>query len=311
MNSFDWQLLAFQLVIVVPFLIGSILHRRFTHLSRIANKIVILNLVAFEPPIILWSIWGLKLRGEMLLLPLAGLAMVMLGFGLGKITAPLLLSDIKHRKVFVISSSLSNHGFTMGGVICYLFLGEQGLALSAIFILYFIPFTFLFIFFYAGMDTDARPVNLKYIFNFFVNIRNMPLCAAVAAIILRFAAIDRPSIDFPLNTFLAISIAAYYFTLGINFEAGDLNPFKKEHGLLAGIKFIIIPMLVYLMLLPLDPGADVRQVILIESFMPVAVYSVITSVIFNLNTRLASSLFIVNSVMFIIVLLPAFYWLNS
>ena len=155
MSLFDLKLIGFQLVMVIPFLLGYILYRRFRQLSKIANKLVILNLTVFEPPIILWSIWGLALRDEMFLLPLAGLIMVILGFCLGKAMTPLLIPDIQHRKIFVISSSLANHGFTMGGVICYLFLGEKGLALSAIFITYFVPYTILFIFFYAGLGTKT------------------------------------------------------------------------------------------------------------------------------------------------------------
>lgn len=311
MQSFDWRLMGFQLAIVIPFITGSILKRRFSNLSGAANNIVIFNLVALEPPIILWSIWGLQLSGQMIFLPLSGLMMVMLGFFIGKSAAPLLNVDLKHRKVFVISSSLANHGFTMGGVICYLFLGEKGLALSAIFITYFIPFTFLFIFFYAARGANSKPVTFRYLFNFLFNIRNMPLYAVLLAVSFRFLEVERPDVLFPLGTLLAISISLYYFTLGINFNAGDLNPFKLEHGLQAANKFIAIPAVTYLSLLLVDLSVDLSTVILIESFMPAAVYSVITAILFNLETRFASSLFIVNTVFFIVLILPFFYWLRG
>ena len=311
MNPFDLKLIGFELAMVLPFLLGYILYRRFRQLSKVANKLVILNLTAFEPPIIFWSIWGLALRGEMFILPLAGLIMVITGFCLGKLMTPLLIPDSRHCKTFVISSSLANHGFTMGGVICYLFLGEKGLALSAIFITYFIPYTMLFIFFYAGIGKNTHRIDLKYIVNFLINIRNMPLFSLFAAIVLRLLNIDRPTIAFPLNSLLAVSIALYYFTLGINFVTGDLKAFKLEQALLAGIKFILIPMFTFLLIQGLDLNADIRQVILIESFMPVAVYAVVTSILFDLKIRLASSLFIINSILFIIVLLPLFYLLNQ
>lgn len=307
MISFDWQLIGFQLAIIIPFAIGSFMKKYFSYLPKYAHKIVILNLIAFEPPIIVWSIWGLPLSRDMFFLPLAGLMMVVLGFGMGKLASPLLDVDFIRRKVFVISSSLANHGFTMGGVICYLFLGEKGLALAAIFIMYFVPFTFLFIFFYAARGTNHGPMNL---FRFFINIRNMPLGAVLLAIFLRGMEFERPDIRFPLNTFLAISIALYYFTLGLNFNAGDLNPFKREHGLLAGIKFIVIPAVTYLVLLSVDLNADLSKVILIESVMPVAVYGVITAILFQLEPRYASSIFIVNSVIFIVAILPLLCWLR-
>ena len=305
MHLSNWQLIGFQLLVVVPFLMGSILNSRIPRLSSLAKTIVILNLTIIEPPIVLWSIWGLALRGEMILLPLAGLFMVITGFSLGKLMTPLLPEAGDHRKVFVISASLSNHGFTMGGMLGFLLLGEKGLALSAIFITYFVPYTFLFIFFYANMSTEGPQLNLRDLFRFLCNIRNMPLLAVLIAIGLKLGDIDRPTIIFPIHLLLAISIALYYFALGINFERSDIRSFSKEQGLLAVIKFILIPLLTVVLIQPFDLSTDIRTVILMQAFMPVAVYAVMTAILFNLNIRLASSLFIGNTIVFLAALLPA------
>lgn len=283
--------------------------RFFPNLSKVADKIVIFNLIAFEPPLVLWSIWGLTLQGEMMALPLFGLAMVLTGFGLGKCVAPLLIPGPEYRRTFVISASLANHGFTMGGVICYLAAGEKGLALSAIFLVYFVPFTFLFIFFYASMGKASHHFGWRALYNFLVNVRNMPLYAVIAAVLFGVLGIERPGIAFPFRTILAISVGLYYFTLGINFKIADLNPLKREHALLAVIKFLAIPCITGVLLLPFQLDASITRVIVIESFMPAAIYSVITAVLFNLDTRLASGLFIVNSLIFLFLVLPVLYML--
>ncbi len=285
------------------------MRRYYPQLSQISGKLVLLNLTLFEPPLVLWSIWGLSLHKELAVLPAAGLVMVVCGFLLGRAVESWLTPNLIYRKAFVISASLANHGFTMGGAICYLVIGEKGLALASIFILYFIPYTFLFIFFYAGMGGDRRPFTFWKLLNFLVNIRNMPLFAALLAMLFAALGVERPAFAFPMMPVLSLSIGLYYFTLGTNFDVGDLNPIRKEHGLLAGIKFLIIPLLTFSALRHLALDAEIEQVIRIQSFMPAAVYSVVTSVLFHLDTRLTSSLFVVNSLIFIFIGMPVwFFW---
>lgn len=290
---------------------GSILSKSFVDLPATAKKIVNLNLTVFEPPIILWSIWGLSLTAEMIVLPFTGLGMVILGFILGYAFLPILKGDRKSRKTFIIGSSLANHGFTMGGVLCFMFAGEKGLALSAIFLMYFIPFTFLFIFPYAGIQKRKEIFTKKFLKDFFITLRNMPLYAVLIAIGLKISGIDRPDIYFPLNILLIISISLYYFTLGTNFRFGDLNPIKVEHLILAIEKFLLIPLLSFAFISFTDFGPDIKLVIMIQSFMPTAIYTVVTSVIFNLNSRMASGVFIVNSIAFLLIILPILFFFKD
>lgn len=301
------QFIVFQLAIIIPFIAGSLLSNPFPQLPKSADRIILLNLTVFEPIIVFWSIWGLSITGELIILPLAGLAMVLIGFFIGKLFERFLVTDKIHRRTFVISSSLANHGFTMGGVICFLFAGEKGLALSSLFIAYFIPFTFLFIFFYAGFDKGTHVLSLKNTALFFFNARNTPLLAVIVAILLNFLGLSRPVMAFPLIPLLLISIGLYYLALGINFKPTDLYLLKIEHAFLALSKFMIVPIITFGVTCQLPISPDIRMVIMLESFMPAAVYSVIVSILFKLDTRLASGLFIINSLLFIFFVLPAMF----
>lgn len=303
----EYTFALFQLVIIVPFLLGSLLSQRVKDLGRAAKKIILVNLTFIEPPIILWSIWGLTLSAEMVLLPFSGLTVVVLGFVFGKIFVGKLDFDRKAAKSYVICSSLANNGFTMGGFLCYLFAGEKGLGLSAIFILFFIPYTFLFIFPYAGTENRRQVLKWSFVRSFLFTPRNMPVYAVIAAIIIRSNGFERPDIDFPLEILLIVSISLYYFTLGINFKPADLNPLKKENFLLAVQKFIVLPATIFLVFHFIPIGDDLKLVIKLQSFMPVAVYSVIASIMFDLDARRASSMFVVNSLVFIVLVLPLLF----
>ncbi len=297
------KFILFQLLIIVPFIGGTLVRRYFTDPAAAAKKIIRLNLAVLEPPVILWTIWGLRISSDLAFLPAAGLLIVLAGFGAGSLMAPLLRLQGASRKTFLISSSLANHGFTMGGFICYVLLGETGLGLSSIFLVYFIPYTFLIIFSYAR-DGAGRAIRAG-IAGFLTGSRNMPLFASLAALALLASGIPRPALRPPVEPLIMASVALYYWTLGLTTSVKEIAPFRREHLALGAMKFILIPALTWLLLLVLPLDGDMKSVIRIQSFMPAAIYSVITSVLFDLDSPLASSLFVVNTMFFIIIVVPA------
>jgi len=307
--TFELKFLVFQSFIILPFLTGSMIRRRVGDPAALSKRILGINLAFIEPPVILWSIWGLTIRRDLALLPAAGLSLVTAGFLLGLATLPLLGLRGPGKKTYLISSSLANHGFTMGGFICYLFLGETGLGLASIFLVYFIPYTFIVIFSYARSGRGAlSPASLR---EQIVSPRNLPLLASLTALGLLAAGVPRPELPVPLDLFIMASILLYYLTLGLSFEIRDVRAIGSAHPLLGLIKFIMLPAATWLVLQMLPIDREVARVIQIQSCMPAAIYSVVTSVLFELDARLASSLFVVNTVLFLVTALPFLFLLRA
>ena len=303
------KFILFQLLILIPFSAGIIMKKYFADPAAASKKVIMVNLMVLEPPVILWTIWGLTISRELAFLPAAGLLMVLAGLLAGKILASLLGLEGTGRKTFIISSSLANHGFTMGGFICYIFLKETGLGLSSIFISYFVPYTFLVIFSYARAGAGTRyRAGLR---DFLLGYRNMPLYAALAALALLLSGLRRPALDPPLEPLIMASVALYYWTLGLTVNVKEISPLRREHAALAAVRFLVVPALACLLLLVLPMGGDIKAVIRIQAFMPAAIYSVVTSVLFDLDSRLASSLFVVNTLLFILIVAPAMVLLRQ
>lgn len=307
--SLELKFIIFQSLIILPFIAGTLMRKAFADTSAVSKRVIAVNLALLEPPAILWSIWGLELHRDLAYLPLAGLAIVTAGFLLGMATLPLIGLSGAARKTYLISSSLANHGFTMGGFICYLFLKETGLGLSSIFIIYFMPYTFMIIFTYARMGPGRLP--LRSLGEFLTGRQNMPLYAALAALILQFLDIPRPDIDPPVDFLIMASIVLYYWTLGLTFSFKDVFPLGREHAALAAIKFLAVPGLAFLALRIAGLEREVSTVIQIQSFMPAAIYSVVTAVLFDLDARLASSMFVVNTLIFILIVFPVMFLLRG
>jgi predicted permease len=307
--NLEVKFIIFQIIIIIPFLAGFFINKKIENPVLISKKIILIDLIILEPVIIFWVIWGLTLGRDQLFLPAAGLIMVVTGFFLGKLSLPLINASGKSRVSFLISSSLANHGFTMGGFICYLLAGEKGLALSSIFLIYFIPYTVLVIFNYARFHSSGN-VKLKlkdYIFN----AQNFVFVAAIAALILNLSGIKRASVNFPIDPVVMAAVALNYFVLGININISSIKIIRADHYIISAIKFLIIPVITSIILQIVDLDRDIEKVILIQSFMPAAVYSVMTSILFDLDTELSSSIFIVNTLIFIVMVLPLLFMFNA
>jgi predicted permease len=297
----------FQIMIIVPFLSGTLFRSKIPYSHQFTKKIIRINLILIEPVIALWSIWGLGLSRDMILLPISGLILVVIGLASGWVFVPALGLREKKRTSFLISSSLANHGFTMGAFLCYLFWGERGLGLAFIFLSYFMLYIFTVIFPYAQMVSTSQRYSLSFIKNFLLNMQNMPLAAIIAGLMLQAVGLERPRIYFPIDILIIISIAVYYFALGINFTTSDIVSSLRENIALCIIKFLIVPFFAFAILCSVSLDPHVEAVILIQSFMPAAIYSVVASVLFGLDTRLSSNLFVLNSIFFLVMVLPLLF----
>ncbi len=297
------KLILFQSMVIIPFLAGFIMKKQIGEPALVSKKIVMINIVVVDPLIVFWSIWGLDLSGDLVFLPLAGIILSVAGFILGNIGNSFIKLKSTAKKTYLISSSLANHGFTMGGFICYLLAGEKGLGHAAIFVSYFLPFVFTVVFPYAGKKESHGIFTISYLKKQFISLKNMPLYAVIAALLFHGAGTARPEHAlFPIDLLIFVSVALYYFSLGMTFSAGDLRGAWKEKLSLAAIKFVLLPAGTWLVLNLTSIAPDIKNIILIQSFMPAAIYSVVTSVLYDLDTPLASGLFVVNTITFIAAL---------
>lgn len=313
----------FQAFVLLPFLCGQIFRGQ---LRRRASQLVRFNLIFLEPWVVFWSTWGLSLAADRAALPVAGFLMVGAGFLLGRwsmsrpaavTTAESAFTQHGRRRdaAYCISASLSNHGFTMGGFVCYLLFGEEGLGYSALFVFYFTPYLFLVIFPYARQAAHAVPdgdrLNLR---TFLLSWNLLPLYAAVAALLLLFAGIERPAYNFQLEYILLPSVGLYYCTLGLSFEARSFGANLRDVAVLSVLKFLLTPALTFVVLLVFTQpwgwpvlSNEIAGVIAVMAFMPAAVYSVMTAVLFDLESTYASELFVGTTAVFLFLVLPLIF----
>ncbi len=169
-------------------------------------------------------------------------------------------------------------------------------------------YTYLVIFPYARRASaigGERPSLSSY----FLDFQNLPLAGVLAGLALNLGGVQRPGIPFPTDILLALSVATYYFSVGINFSVSDITGTLRESAALSIIKFIMLPVLAVISLAVFDLQTDIRTVIIVQSFMPGAIFSVLAAILFRLDTRIASGFFVISTVLFTAVVLPLLLWL--
>ena len=107
-----------------------------------------------------------------------------------------------------------------------------------------------------------------------------------------------------------------YFGIGLRLRLGDVRKYLREHVLLAAVKFAGIPLLsvgilAVVNLTPVPLSTLGQNVVVVEAFMPMAIQGVMIANLFHLDGRMASTLWLVNTVLFVLIPMPILiFWLG-
>ena len=291
-------------------------HSRTSHL---------ITLVALWSPVFFLGFWRLEINFELALIMLLQPVFMLIGWAaMAAITRSTHFS-VGHRGVLVISAAITNQGITLGAYLCFvLFMpGEQAMSYAIAYVTSMVMFMVIIFYPVAHLyelrsrrANDNRPDTFSYgrmMKESFISIRALALYAALAGAILSQLHLPRPKIlDEPLLNLpllLAGSFGAY-FGNGLVLRLGDSSQYIKHHIVLALVKFAIVPALFIVILLCLLPSVGLglnelpKQVLLLSAFMPTGMNSVIIANLFHLDARMASSLWMTNTLAFCVIVLP-------
>lgn len=245
--------------------------------------------------------------------------------------------------VLALAAGLRNSGFALGAFLAYAilpvgdFLRDQagpggvlapdqadklsisalayGLLIVMTMSMAVVIFLFPMVQHFAGDGGDAGPSLGRIIYKSFVDWKAMLFYSSAAGIALAYARVPVPAVIedwYILKALIYIGSATAYFGIGLRLHVNHLRPHLKSHLLVAGVKFIATPVLTFALLwlaaqitLVKPPPPMLVQSFMLIAFMPTAIQTVIVSNLFHLDARMAGSVWIVNTVLFLVVVLPA------
>jgi len=293
-----------QAVSIAPFIAGYFFRCRIKSYAEFRRKIILFNLVILEPVIVFYSIWGIDVDKTALWIFSAAFFIALCGYVFGKIFVKILRLKGDDSFSFVLTSVMSNTGFTMGGFICFLTAGEKALAYSYFCSLGLACLIYFLIFPLCYVRERGEKITLSVFLRGIFRINNFPIIGFLLAILFR-QLFRRPQFDFPLfDILVCVLVAGYFLSLGMVFQFKKSRSEKRIHISEFLIKFILVPIVIIGAVIILGIDGYAGYVIAIESFMPCAVFSVVTLVLYNISPELSGRIFAFNTAAFFVFILP-------
>lgn len=265
------------------------------------------------------SIWGTPLHLSDIALPLSAAAHIVAMTFLSLALARFVAKDRAETGLFATAGGTGNNGFTMGAFVLYLLYGEPGMGLSNLYILLFVPTMVLLLYPIARHYSSAQPTASmrKLIVSSLFDWRSAGMPLVVLGIVLSVMGVPRPP---QIVAWHVLDILVFTITPMAFFGIGVLLHFSRVQALgrmlvgLAVVRFVLgaVVGLALATVTWWTPLAlrDLRwNVVVVQSFVPTSVTMVALANMFDLRPREASVLFVVNTAMYLLLVLPVVMWL--
>ncbi len=311
---------AITAAVVVCATAGGYLCRKLDLLEdRAAERIMTFVGVFGYPLVAFLSVWGTPLRGSDAILPVMAAAHAVAMIFVSLALAPWVTSDRREQGLLGLAGGVGNNGFTMGAFVLYLLYGEPGMGLANIYILLFMALMTLVMYplarRYAGVThSESLGVLMR---RSLLDWRSMGLPVVAAAILLSALSVPRPEqiVRWRLVDSLVYTVTPLaFFGIGLRLHFSRVLPMWRSHLWLAAVRFGLCAAaglgLAWLTWLTPWPIKDLRwNVFVIEAFVPTSVTTVAVANMFDLRPREASVLFVVNTALYLVFVLPVILWL--
>jgi predicted permease len=306
------KLLVLFLTIYGFLFLGYLVRRLKGELAGMSRPLTLYLLIFANPVIIFNAIWSIDFSDTLVkVVPLVYLAIMTLSIPPALLISRLLKLPGRDKGSLLSCALFSNVGVTLGGFLCYLFYGDRGLYLSSLYTAFFTPYYYLVGFTLMSSYSAEKKVTLKdAVSELVTNPASLfPLAATALGLGMNLSGLKRPE---PLNAiatrwFTYLSVIGNSFAIGLGFSLSRSLRYAKHGFIVSLLKFIYSPLaalgLIYLFGFHRLQDGVLARVILVESFMPVAILSLVLVKVFRLNDDLANSSWVLSTFL-IIPLIP-------
>lgn len=277
------------------------------------------TLLFFIPVAFLGGVWIVKLDNiKILLLPFIGIIAISLGGGLSYAFAQFQGLTRRQTGSYIVSGAFTNIG-SIGGLICYIFLGETAFAMVPLYEL-FGNLTYFTVGFPLAksfsIDHDMSTVSG---INFKTVVKDpvafIPVSAIIIGLILNLIGVRRPYFYTKINSVFIPTISVLFLlTIGMDMRFSSLRRYMRQSTIIVLIKHVIVPIVVSSIAFAIgfgsiEDGLPLKVVIILSS-MPVAFLSMVPPTIYNLDIELANSNWLLSNIMLVIII-PSLYFITQ
>ncbi|HPD17869.1 MAG TPA: hypothetical protein PLE19_23265 [Planctomycetota bacterium] len=305
--------------IYLPLGLGYVARKLMLLQPEVSKRISRTTLLTLEPITVLVGCWllGIPSVGGAAVVPVVG-ALVSLGLlAMAAMGATLLGLRGARRGAYLNCGMMSNIGMSLGGFICYQFLGVQGQGLSVLYTAHFIPVCFTMGVVLASHYGQAEKATVG------ATLRGVaknpvvlaPLSGLVVGLSLNALGVWVPAWVRPVNAVAVFGVVSLHsFAIGLTLRVSRVRHYWREILGLAATKFLFGPLSAAGVVLLLGQwgayGGLMWRVAVIEGAMPVAIFATVVSNLFDLDRDLANSSWVVTTLACAAVI-PALYLVTA
>jgi hypothetical protein len=300
-------------VILTSSAAGYVSRRRGWVGEAAGRPILLVTLLLGYPLIGTLPVWALPLRLDDVWLLVQCVLVTVSCFFVGLLAGRLHRLSRPDLGVYSYAAAHSNIGFTMGGFICFCLGGEQALAYTLIYVLAWNVIIFGG-FFPLAEVFSGRHVRwtIGLIARNLFDVPSLMLAGTILGLLLNLTHVRRPEIvdrSHVVDILVVLCTASMFYIIGLTLHVDRLAEWTRLHISLAAIKFVVSPLIALTwiavgQLLGLRVSGLQRDVLLIQSATPVAMFVTVVANLYDLNVRLATGLFVVNTALFLVCVLP-------
>ena len=295
MSSIIYSILTIYIFIVMGFI------AKMSFKEKIDDKTITLINVYFLQ--VFLTFWGLLLSPvniNLLYAPSAYFVIVLIVFFISLLAARKLFTDQKERSIATVAAIIGNTG-NLGIPLNIAIFGEASIPYTTIVNLVNVFVVYSFgVYYYSRGNFDVK-TSIK-------NILKIPiLWAAIIAILLSVNGYKpSPTIENMLMMGAYASMTMQLFLFGIYLYGTKIKTINKTLlSLVSSVKFILLPIVAFLVLLPLELTPMIKGIIFIELMMPLAIANVNLASLYDCLPRVTTALVFITSVMFLGVIFVA------
>ena len=316
MNEINTRLIYLGTDLILPLIVGYLLYQRRLLSDAAVNLLIRINVIVFFTLLSLFSFWALPLTRDLLILP-AFFAFIILfpGFISWRFLGRRFHSPID-RGTHLISALLSNIG-TLGGICAYIIYGERGFAYAQIggacqnLILVLLAFPAAQYYYLLHKNSGRRArLEGRGFFGLLVSWNQISILGMAAGLLLNAGGVVRPPVLSDAFGCL-IHVSAWFAMLPV----GSLINFRRARHFvyltldMIFLRFLLVPLVTFFAARLIISDPLVRNALVIFASVPAAINATLTARLYQLNVDYTIAVFLVTTVLYLIVLFPAVFFL--
>jgi predicted permease len=312
------QKLLFSLGLIVTGLITGYLWQQWANargpsraatIPMLRKQLQKIGLLFFMPISFVAAVWVVSLENiRILFLPLIGAGALLLGGFCGLGAAVLLRKSDVQKGTLFCCGSFTNIG-SIGALVCFVFLGEPGFALIALYKLFEEV-----IYYSVGFPIARYFSGAKNVSTFWQRLKQVgtdpfflvATGAFICGLVLNLSGLSRPGFFETINAFFVPAGTFILLTsIGLGMRFSSVAGNRIEGMAISLIKFIVIPLAAVsaayaLGFREIDSGLPLK-VVLIAASMPVAFTALVAASIYELDLDLANACWLITTAGLLVV----------